>query len=361
MDARMWHRQATATPTVPPDALPTERFDALGAEEQDAYWTQLSQQLPALVVPSVLTVRAERRLDGLVGVNDRRPQGAKSVIGIDAPFAVGKSTFVKAWAQHAYRERVGPGAPEVLPTWSPAPEMTADWVPQVYITLRAASKIKDINASILAFLGYPSEGLVRVTTTRVVKVLATHGVRLLIVDDVHMLTTTHADGRAVLDYLKFLNTELGELGGTLVLVGAHLEGGPLYQDPQVAGRLDKITLAPYEITTVDGRADWQQFLRGLEELLLPYFDTVPAGTFSRQLAGHVWRRTQGYVGDTLRLLVQALLAGFDDAQDEMTRDLLGGVSLSARATSAEADLMAVAATTSNRRSRRTAQEPAGAN
>lgn len=361
MDARMWHRQASTPPAVLPDPISSARFDALADQDQDAYWAELSQQLPALVIPSLLTARAEQRLNGLVSVNNRRPPGAKSVIGIDAPFAVGKSTFVKAWAQRAYRERTGPGSPEVLPTWSPAPETTADWVPQVYITLRAASKIKDINASILAFLGYPSEGLVRVTTTRVVKVLATHGVRLLIVDDVHMLTTAHADGRAVLDYLKFLNTELGELGGTLVLVGAHLEGGPLYQDPQVAGRLDKITLAPYEITTVQGRTDWQQFLRGLEDQLLPYFDTIPAGTFSRELAGHVWRRTQGYVGDTFRLLVQASLNGFDAAQDSMTRDLLADVPLSARATAAEADLLAVAATTSNRRQRRTAQELARAN
>lgn len=352
MDARMWHRQATATPTALPDPMPATRFDSLPVEEQDAYWSELSQGLPALVVPSVLTARAEGCLTRLVAVNDRRPPGAKSVIGIDAPFAVGKSTFVKTWAQGTYRDRTATANPEVLPTWSPETEITADWVPQVYITLRAASRIKDINASILAFLGYPSEGLVRVTTTRVVKVLATHGTRLLIVDDVHMLSTTHAEGRAVLDYLKFLNTELGELGGTMVLVGAHLEGGPLYQDPQITGRLDKIALAPYEITTVGGRADWQQFLRGLEEMLLPYFDTVPAGTFSRELAGHIWRRTQGYVGDTVRLVTHAMLDGFDDAQDEVTRDLLGQVPLSARAAAAEADLLSAAATRSNRRNRK---------
>ncbi|WP_109472769.1 TniB family NTP-binding protein [Ornithinimicrobium cavernae] len=352
MDARMWHRQATFTQTPLPDPVPVEQFDGLPPGEQDAYWTQLSEGLPALVVPSVLTARAEQRLDRLVAVNIRRPPGAKSVIGIDAPFAVGKSTFVKAWAQGAYRNRVASGAPEVLPTWTPEPELSADWVPQVYITLRAASKIKDINASILAFLGYPSEGLVRVTTTRVVKVLATHGVRLLIVDDVHMLTTTHADGRAVLDYLKFLNTELGELGATMILVGAHLESGPLYQDPQIVGRLDKITLTPYEITTVGGRADWQLFLRRLEELLLPYFDTLPTGTFSRELAGHVWRRTQGYVGDTVRLVTEAMLAGFDDAQDLMTRDLMQAVALSARAAASEADLLSAAAAPSNRRNRK---------
>ncbi|WP_256838927.1 TniB family NTP-binding protein [Ornithinimicrobium faecis] len=352
MDANMWHRQALGSTTTRPDPIPVAGFDQLSTEEQDTYWAELFSSLPALVVPSVLAERAKQRLSELIAGNDRRPPGAKSVVGVDAPFAVGKSTFVKAWAQQTYRDRVGAGVVDVLPTWTPKPEMTADWVPQVYITLRAASKIKDINASILAYLGYPSEGLVRVTTTRVVKVLATHGVRLLIVDDVHMLKSTHADGRDVLDYLKFLNTELGELGGTMVLVGAHLEGGPLYQDPQVAGRLDKITLAPYKIDSLEARRDWQQFLRGLEEVLLPYFDTVPAGVFSQELAGHVWRRTQGYVGDTVRLLAGALLAGFDDSQDLMTRDLLQAVALSARAAAAEADLVTAAAAPSNRRNRK---------
>ncbi|QDO87081.1 hypothetical protein FNH13_01050 [Ornithinimicrobium ciconiae] len=353
MDARMWHRQALGTGPELPQPAPTAVFDSLPTTEQDDYWAELSHTLPALVVPSVLAQRAEQRLSRLLAINDRRPPGAKSVIGIDAPFAVGKSTFVKSWAHRAYRDRVSPGTSYVLPTWTPEPEVTADWVPQVYITLRAASRIKDINASILAFLGYPSEGLVRVTTTRVVKVLATHGVRLLIVDDVHMLKTTHAEGRDVLDYLKFLNTELGELGGTMILVGAHLEGGPLYQDPQITGRLDKITLAAYEITTLGGRRDWQRFLARLEEVLLPYFDTVPVGVFSQELAGYVWRRTQGYVGDTVRLLAQALLARFDNAEDAMTRESLQAVPLSARAATAEADLVAAAAAPSNRRNRQT--------
>lgn len=352
MDARMWHRQALSSGPELPEPVPTAVFDSSPTADQDAYWAALSLTLPATVVPSVLAQRAEQRLSRLLAINDRRPPGAKSVVGVDAPFAVGKSTFVKAWAHRSYRDRVGPATPDALPSWAPEPEVSADWVPQVYITLRAASKIKDLNASILAFLGYPSEGLVRVTTTRVVKVLATHGVRLLIVDDVHMLKTTHAEGRDVLDYLKFLNTELGELGGTMVLVGAHLEGGPLFQDPQITGRLDKITLAPYEITTLQGRRDWQRFLSQVEDVMLRYFDTVAPGTFSHELAGYVWRRTQGYVGDTVRLLANALLTGFDDAEETVTRDLLQGVALSARAATAEADLVAAATAPSNRRSHR---------
>jgi hypothetical protein len=101
--------------------------------------------------------------------------------------------------------------------------MIADWVPVVYVTLMASSSIKEINALILLYLGYPPEGLARTTTTRVLHALRMHGVQVVILDDAHMLRSTSAQGRAVLDYIKFLNTELGEINnGTVILVGAHL-------------------------------------------------------------------------------------------------------------------------------------------
>ena len=51
---------------------------------------------------------------------------------------------------------------------------------------------------------------------------------------------------------------------------------------------------------------------------MPYFDCAPPGIFSQQLAGHIFRRTQGYVGDTALLLTEALLAAFDDGSDTIT-------------------------------------------
>jgi hypothetical protein len=81
---------------------------------------------------------------------------------------------------------------------------------------------------------------------------------------------------------------------------------------------------------------WQRFLKDAEAVLLPYFDCAPAGVFSpTALAGHIWRRTQGYVGDTALLLSQALLAAFDDGSDTITTAHLDDVPLSARAAAGE--------------------------
>lgn len=164
MDARLWHQQATAPPIALPAPTPVEVFDELPDAEQDACWDVLSSGLATVVLPSVLARRAATRLTRLVERNTLRPPGAKAIGSVSAPFAVGKSTFVKDWAQAAYRDLLGPACADPRPTWNPEPGVTADWIPHVYITLRAASRIRDVLAALLLTMGYPRKGLVRVTT-----------------------------------------------------------------------------------------------------------------------------------------------------------------------------------------------------
>lgn len=349
MDARSWHQQATLIRRGLPTPVSVEVFDAMAESAQDDYWVDLTAGLAGLVLPSVLAQQAVAQLTRLVERNHLRPPGAKAIGSVSAPFASGKSTFVKEWGQAAYRDLLGPACSDPRPTWHPDPGVTADWIPYIYITLRAASKIRDVLASLLLTMGYPSEGLVRVTTTRVVHAFRQHGVRLLLIDDSHFLDVSNKDARDMLDFLKYLNTELGELGGTMILIGADLHESPLYLDPQINSRLERITLAPYLLVTDDDKRTWSQFLKEAEALLLPYFDCAPSGVFARQHAGHIWRRTQGYVGDTALLLTQALLDAFDDGSETVTTDHLDAVSLSARAQSGEAELRTSAPLVSRRR------------
>lgn len=351
MDARLWHQQATAPPIALPAPTPVEVFDELPDEDQDAYWEVLSSGLATIVLPSVLTQRAATRLTRLLERNTFRPPGAKAIGSVSAPFAVGKSTFVKDWAQSAYRGLLGSACADPRPTWNPEPGVTADWIPHVYITLRAASRIRDVLAALLLTMGYPSEGLVRVTTTRVVHAFRQHGVRLLLIDDAHFLDVSNKDSRDTLDFLKYLNTELGELGGTMILIGADLHDSPIYLDPQINSRLERVTLCPYGFATEEEKRDWQRFLKDAEAVLLPYFDCAPPGVFARDLAGHIWRRTQGYVGDTALLLTEALLAAFDDGSETITTGHLDAVPLSARATAGEVDLRTAAPKASKRRAK----------
>jgi len=341
MDARIWHAQATTAPASMPSPLTAEQYRALTSNERRRYLHDLQDSFERLLLPRAQTEPVQSGMDRILRKNARQRPGAKRMIMLDAPFATGKSTMIKDWAQGRHRDWLGDQLSGDLPTWRPQPGMTADRVPVVYATLRSASKVKEVNAQILAFLGYPNEGVKRVTTTMVVSALFTHGVRLLIIDDVHMLTTRSVTGRETLDYLKFLNSELGEAGGSMLLVGADLKNGALHGDPQITGRLQYFHLAPYEITTLPGKQAWQGFLKNAEQILLPYLPGAEPGVFAREHAGFIWRRTQGYVGDTATLLTEALLAALR-AEGTLTREHLAAITLTERAHHAEADLTAQA-------------------
>ena len=103
MDARMWHQQATTPPPALPDPIPVEVFDDLPDAQQDAYWQALTFALGTLVLPSILAEHAALHLTRIVERNQRRPPGAKWIGSVSAPFAIGKSTFVKAWPHTLYR------------------------------------------------------------------------------------------------------------------------------------------------------------------------------------------------------------------------------------------------------------------
>lgn len=171
----------------------------------------------------------------------------------------------------------------------------------------------DLYAQTLSFLRYPLRGVARTLALDAVDALHVHGVRLVVIDDAHMLHTASVTGRATLNAVKHLNTEMGEAGGVLVLAGANLSDGEALADPQIRTRLAEHTLRPYAVDTADGRRQWQHFLRACEQVLLPYLPHAAAGLFASQHAAYLWMRTQGYVGDAAHLLVDAAHAAITTA------------------------------------------------
>ncbi len=342
MDATIWHRQAQRAAQPAPLATPLcpASLTQLSTTELATYAGEVSAGLRAIPLPSGTLSTLSERMAQTVAASNASSPGSKDIIALDAPFAAGKSTFVKGWARKLYRSWVGPMLATDRPVWHPEPHLTAAFIPVVYVTLIAGSTVKELNAQILTYLGYPSEGLARVTTTRVIAALKAHGVRLIVLDDVHMAKTTSTAGRHTLDYLKFLNSELGELGGTLTLVGAWLERGPILTDPQIHGRLRLFQFQPFSIASTQHQAQWQDVLRNAEQVVLPYLGKAKPGILTSCHAGMLWRRTQGYLGDLAQLVADATVAALMDRSLTLTRDHLAHVNLSARAQSSEADIVA---------------------
>lgn len=331
VDAHDWHRQATATPPPWPEPVAFVDYDKMPREAQTDYFRRLAAAMNAQVLFSGPMTATQGYLDEVVGANRLRPPGAMQMVALTAPFSAGKSTLIKQWGFRLYREALGAHVEQDRPTWSPEAGVIADWCPVVYVTLMASSSIKEVNALILLYLGYPPEGLARTTTTRVLHALRMHGVRVVILDDAHMLRSTTAQGRAVLDYIKFINTELGErCNGTVILVGSHPECVAILDDPQIRARLTTMTVDAFQITTVDERAAWQELLQTAEERPLVHLPDAAPGLFVTGLAHHMWQRTQGFVGEVAKLVAGSVLDAFHDRRCVITRDHLDAVTLSER-------------------------------
>lgn len=336
MDAELWHHQATAAMVAAPQPVTAADLDAMNSMGRSAYADAVRAALRARRVSSPVHNATATAIDHALESALLEPPGARTILALSAPYTAGKSTLIKNWAQDRYRTWAKPTGPTARPRWTPRPGITADLVPVCYLTLLSESRSKDLYTQILSFVGYPASGVERTLALRAVKALQTHGVRLVILDDAHMLRATSVTGRATLNAVKHLNTELGEVGGVLMLVGAELTGGDVLSDPQIRGRLSEHTLAPYEVDTATGRAQWQRFLKNCEDLLLPYLPDETVGLFSSRLAGYLWRRTQGYVGDTTRLLIDATATAIE-AGAPLDHAILDPMWVSQRAQDAQID------------------------
>lgn len=343
MDARAWHRQARAAAAPPPGSRSTLLADTAGGSARE-----VARLLRAGGFPSPKHDAVARALDADLAVVENEPPGARTFLSLSAPYTVGKSTLIKAWAQRLHLSWLGGDADQERPVWFPEPGVEADHVPVVYVTLMARTNAKDLYAALLAFLGYPSVGVSRSMTLRVTQAIHAHRVRLIVLDDAHMLNTASITGRQTLDAIKQLNTELGEVGGTMVLVGAHLRGGGVLSDPQIRGRLLEHELAPYNLDASQAIGEWQDFLTGCEQVLTPYLPSLAPGTLPTELGAVIWRRTQGFVGDTCWLLAEATASAWAAGRRRtITADSLATIRISQRAHDAEAELIAA-----RRRSRR---------
>lgn len=331
MDTYQWHKQATRLREIPPSPLTLEQLAAMGRSERETYARSVSGALLAEPIPSpmhdAVAAQLSRELDSAL----LEPPGARTILAFSAPFASGKSTLIKRWAQERYREWLGRLDPDTIPEWQPEPGIHADHAPICYLSLLSESKGKDLYVQLLAFLGRRTLGVAeRDLAIQAVRALCLHGVRMVILDDAHMLRTSSATGRATLNAVKHLNTELGELGGVLVLVGAGLSGGEALSDSQIRGRLREHTAEAYTIDTDEERAEWQQFLRSCEARVMPYVPGGQLGLFANRHASYLWKRTGGYVGDTARLLIDATVSAITAGQP-LDRTVLDGVKLTERA------------------------------
>jgi GTPase SAR1 family protein len=329
----MWHDYCrTEIPQEPP-TLTLAQWRRLRDHARGEQIDRLRRWLEQLYLPTKELTAISAVMTAIVGSNAQSPPGAKDVIVVTGPNVVGKSTLMMRWGRDRYDEWTRSAAHDAYgrPVVALSEDCEADLCPVAWINLPAGAKIKDVDVKILEFYGLPGVGVIRHLSERAVRAVARHRTRALIVDDAHLLKTDWKGGRDVLDHVKHLNTELGEIGATLLLVGADLEGGDLVSDPQIAGRLKLQTFPRYGTDDLDEMRSWQAIVRQVESQVLPHLPAGKPGMLFTQLAGELWFRTQGYLGDLTKLVAAATIGATKDGTHKILVRHLNDVVLSERA------------------------------
>lgn len=339
MDAVDFHDQVTASPTQPPSFSAADLAEATDTE-LSRHVTTVMSWVGGVYVPVPATVTLAAQLDDTTLMNEVGLPGAKTIVGLTGPNGAGKSTLCHRWAGEFYRRNIASFTADVhgLPRWQPPHGQAgskAVVVPVAWINLQADAKIKELDVQLLRFLRLGVSGTARDLSLRAVQALRDHRVRALVIDDVHLLDLSVRGGRGVLDHLKHLNTELGEHGGSLIMIGANLEQTDLISDPQIATRLHLHRLDPYPVTTPDEGAAWKEVVRAVEPLLLPGLPAAGAGVLDG-FAKRLHAMTGGYLGELVDILKRAVIIATATRTGTITAGVLDACPRSHRALTVQA-------------------------
>lgn len=333
MDARMWHNYCVTKDPEKPRPLTLRLAKGMSDEERAEYVDQLETWLAHLYLLTPELETLDAAVTKLVQANARKAPGTKDVIVLTGPNVVGKSTLMMRWARDRYLEWTQLASHDRYgyPIIQLTVDCEADLFPIAWMNLPAGAVKGTFDREFLGCFGLPAEGKVDQLTRRAISAAERHQTRVLIVDDAHLLKTDWKGGRDVLDHVKHINTELGMIGATLILVGANLEGGDIICDPQIEGRLKLMKFPSYSKDNVAEMRRWQAVACQLEKQVLPYLPAGKPGMLFTKLVGELLYRTEGYLGDLTELVTAATLAAIEDGTNRILLRHLNTVTLSERA------------------------------
>ncbi len=337
MDADIWHRYCVEKPPAEPDALTVKQFRTLSDVDLAHHVDQLKAWLGHFYIQTAELSAVEERMTNLVANNSRAFIGAKDVLVLTGENTRGKSTLTQMWAKKNYLNWIAghPLDDRGRPVFYPQPGIEADYCPVVWCNVpfegSYQSVVPTFDAGVLHFLGLPAVGSLRTQTKSVISALKRHRVRVLVVDDTNIMKMTPKAARAILDHIKNINTELGEIGGSMILIGADAEQGELVKDPQLQGRMRLARYPEYNADTHEEMAVYQTVVQGIEERLLPLLPRGKPGMLCAALPGHIWSKTQGFLGDLRNLVRDAAVAATLDRSHVIQLKHLAKVDLSLRA------------------------------
>lgn len=317
MKASLLHARAYTPPPSAPMALTPTQARSMSQTQRAAYAREVRRFLNGHYFDSDRDRQIRTFLHRLIEDNAEALTGTRDVAVLTGPNVMGKSTLLYQVAYAVHRQHVGEQADpaemsrrtvtrkigtrdhEVHPTHTPV----------LLLSLEAATTVTKFNELIVEALDYEKSVAKKVSA---LDLLLQHGVRLLIIDDLHQLILTEKLGRYALDHLKAVVTAVGEYGVTVIFAGANLSHHKVMDDPQVTGRAYELTVAPYAGDTDEDAVAWQRFLKECGGLVAPHLPLASTGMLHTALPGLILERTHGRMQAVVNLVRRATVAAIED-------------------------------------------------
>jgi hypothetical protein len=313
-----WRRYCDKPPRLQPERLTLAQVRALGEEGRVEYDESRHDWHPNLAIIRTAQLKAVHRvIDLIVQSNRQESDRIRGVGAIDAFPGLGKTTIADTFARSFDRREILRRGPET-DTGHPR-------LPVFRVSLSAGTTLKSLNEKICQFYGHPSMEKARhgYSADRfagfALDCILSSETKLGIIDDIHFITPRRKDGKDVINHLKYLNSEFPV---TFLFAGVDLEGKGFFSDPQTASRWTRLEVAPFEINTDEGRADWQSLIKATErQLVLAH---ARPGMIT-SIADYLFARTTGHIGSFFSLITRGCYEAIQTGEEDLTRDLLDNV------------------------------------
>ena len=317
MKASRLHAQAYAPPLTPPPTLTRAEAAATSEAKRREYAREVRRYLNGHYFDSERDRRIRQVLNDLIEDNAEMLTGTREVALLTGFNVLGKSTVLYQLSYAVHRHHVGPdGDPARMARRTATrrfggrdQEIHPTHAPVLFLSLEAATTVTRFNELVVEAFDMDKSTAKKASTLDLV---LEHGVRLLVIDDLHQLILTERLGRYALDHLKAIVTALGEYGITVIFSGANLHEHDVMSDPQITGRAYEITVAPYGSDTRDQALAWQRFLKESGDVIAPFLPAANPGMLHNDLPGLILERTHGRMQAIVNLLRRATVAAIED-------------------------------------------------
>lgn len=296
-----FQRMAEAPRRQKPDQLSREQLKQLGETALSEYnraRRKWHANLGPLRTPQMKALHED--LWDIFDSNDQDGDKVKGAIALEAFPGLGKTTSVLSFARKLHRRVVqerGRYTDEGHERW-----------PVCRVGLTSNTGMRDFNRAILEYYGHPGrfQGTATEFGYRALDSVLSAETELLIVDDLHFLRWTSKGGIEVSNHFKYIANEFPV---TLLFIGVGLEQRGLLSEglcdedmalAQTGRRTTPLGLAPFTITSEQGRTDWRDILLGIEERVV-LADKYP-GMIADELSDYFFARSTGHIGSLMTLV-----------------------------------------------------------